>query len=90
MISSGDLVLFLICLEGFSLTLYIMATIGRLHGGITAATKYFAFGTAGSVLILWGAIHLYEVTSSLSFSVLFYVFDHLSEFSSVGLTIKVE
>jgi NADH:ubiquinone oxidoreductase subunit 2 (subunit N) len=52
MVSSGNFALLLICLEGFSLILYIMATIGRLHGGITAAAKYFAFGTAGSVLIL--------------------------------------
>jgi len=51
-ISVSDFALFLICLEGLSLILYIIATIGRLHGGISAASKYFVFGTAGSVLIL--------------------------------------
>lgn len=43
--------LFLVCLEGFSLTLYILATTGRLYGGISAAIKYFAFGTLGSILL---------------------------------------
>jgi NADH-quinone oxidoreductase subunit N len=56
-----------------------MATIGRLHGGVSAAVKYFAFGTAGSVLILWGAIHFYEATSSMSFRSLFYAMDYLAE-----------
>jgi len=50
-ISVSHLVVFLICLEGLSLILYIIATVGRLQGGITGATKYFAFGTLGSVLI---------------------------------------
>jgi len=50
-VSVSHLVIFLICLEGLSLILYIIATIGRLQGGIAGATKYFAFGTLGSVLI---------------------------------------
>lgn len=93
MVSSGNFALLLICLEGFSLILYIMATIGRLHGGITAAAKYFAFGTAGSVLILWGAIHLYEITASMSLGGLFYLFESLNESFSYydsGLLAKLE
>ena len=74
-ISTSHLMLFLICLEGLSLILYIMATTGRLQGGITGATKYFAFGTVGSILVLWGTINLYEVTSSLSYTVLFQTFN---------------
>jgi NADH-quinone oxidoreductase subunit N len=79
MVSAGDFALLLICLEGFSLILYVMATIGRLQGGIAAAIKYFSFGTAGSILMFWGAIHFYEVTSSLSFQVVFYTFDYFNE-----------
>jgi NADH:ubiquinone oxidoreductase subunit 2 (subunit N) len=51
MSSSNNLALLFICLEGFSLILYIMATISRLQGGIKSAAKYFAFGTGGSILI---------------------------------------
>jgi len=51
-ISSNNLALLFISLEGFSLILYILATVGRSNGGITAAVKYFIFGTAGSILIL--------------------------------------
>jgi NADH:ubiquinone oxidoreductase subunit 2 (subunit N) len=88
MISAGDFALLLICLEGFSLILYIMATIGRLHGGITAAAKYFAFGTAGSVLILWGAVHIYEATGSMSFRAVFYVFEYLTEHTPNSLLLS--
>jgi len=50
--ANNDFALLLICLEGFSLSLYIMATMERTFGGIAASTKYFAFGTAGSILML--------------------------------------
>jgi len=89
-ISVSHLVIFLICLEGLSLILYIIATIGRLQGGIAGATKYFAFGTLGSVLIFWGTVHLYELTSSLSYSVFFSIFEQISLTTvSTSLSIKL-
>jgi len=89
-VSVSHLVIFLICLEGLSLILYIIATIGRLQGGIAGATKYFAFGTLGSVLIFWGTVHLYELTSSLSYSVLFSIFEQISLTTiSTNLSIKL-
>ena len=68
--ANDDFALFLICLEGFSLSLYIMATINRTFGGISAAIKYFTFGTLGSVLMLWGAVNIYEITKSLKSSII--------------------
>jgi NADH:ubiquinone oxidoreductase subunit 2 (subunit N) len=50
-ISSTNFALLLLALEGFSLILYIMTTMGRNYGGITAAVKYFTFGTLGSVFL---------------------------------------
>jgi NADH-quinone oxidoreductase subunit N len=80
LISTSNFALLVICLEGFSLSLYVMATIGRLHGGTVAAVKYFTFGTAGSILILWGTIHFYEITSSLSYQTIFYCFEYFNEY----------
>lgn len=51
LISSTNFALLLLALEGFSLTLYIMTALGRTYGGVTAAAKYFAFGTLGSVFL---------------------------------------
>jgi NADH-quinone oxidoreductase subunit N len=92
LISAGDLALLLISLEGFSLTLYIMATINRLQGGIVGAVKYFTFGTGGSILIFWGCVHLYEITASLSTSSVFYVLDNFSEYFllNTGIGLKLE
>jgi NADH:ubiquinone oxidoreductase subunit 2 (subunit N) len=50
-VSSTNFALLLLALEGFSLILYIMTTMGRNYGGITAAVKYFTFGTLGSVFL---------------------------------------
>lgn len=61
-----DFALFLVCLEGFSLTLYILATVGRLYGGISAAIKYFVFGTLGSILLYWGGISTFELTANMN------------------------
>lgn len=80
LISSNNLALLFISLEGLSLVLYVLATIGRLNGGITAAVKYFAFGTAGSILIFWGLAHIYGLLGSLSISTLFYVIETTEEF----------
>lgn len=58
--------LFIICLEGFSLTLYILATTKRTYGGVSAAVKYFIFGTLGSVLLYWGSLSIFELTATMS------------------------
>ena len=50
-ISSTNFALLLLALEGFSLTLYILTALGRSYGGVTAAVKYFAFGTLGSIFL---------------------------------------
>jgi len=50
-LSSANLALLLLSLEGFSLILYIMTALGRTYGGITASVKYFAFGTLGSIFL---------------------------------------
>lgn len=57
--------LFIVCLEGFSLTLYILATVGRTYGGISAAVKYFVFGTLGSVFLYWGGLGIFELSSTM-------------------------
>lgn len=62
----SNFALFLVCLEGFSLTLYILATTGRLYGGVSAAIKYFAFGTLGSIFLYWGALSIFELTATMS------------------------
>ena len=51
LISSNNLALLLLALEGFSLLLYVMTALGRTYGGITACVKYFAFGTLGSIFL---------------------------------------
>jgi len=50
-LSSTNLALLLLALEGFSLVLYVMTALGRSYGGITASVKYFAFGTLGSIFL---------------------------------------
>jgi len=69
-LSSTNLALLLLSLEGFSLILYIMTALGRTYGGITASVKYFAFGTLGSIFLFWGAVHFYALAPSLSFEVI--------------------
>jgi len=68
-ISSTNFATLLLALEGFSLILYIMTTLGRSYGGVTAAVKYFAFGTLGSIFLFWGVIHIYTLVPSLNFAV---------------------
>jgi len=51
LLNVSDFALFIICIEGFSLTLYILATIARTYGGVVASIKYFAFGTLGSLML---------------------------------------
>jgi NADH:ubiquinone oxidoreductase subunit 2 (subunit N) len=51
-ISANNYIILILALEGFSLILYIIATIDRSQGGIIAAAKYYAFGTLGSVFLL--------------------------------------
>jgi NADH-quinone oxidoreductase subunit N len=80
MISCGNFALLLLALEGFSLILYILTTVERAYGGITAAVKYFAFGTLGSVFLFWGVVHLYAIVPSLSYKVIFFLTDFSSTF----------
>lgn len=70
LLSSSNLALMLLSLEGFSLILYIMTALGRTYGGITASVKYFTFGTLGSIFLFWGAVHFYALSPSLSFEVI--------------------
>lgn len=60
--------LFFIAIEGLSLTLYILPVIDKTTGGAAAAAKYFAFGTLGSIFILWGIANVYAFYPSLVIS----------------------
>lgn len=51
LMSTTNFALLLLTLEGFSLILYIMTALGRTYGGVTAAAKYYCFGTLGSVFL---------------------------------------
>lgn len=64
-ISCSHFAILLLALEGFSLILYILTTIDRSHGGITASVKYFTFGTLGSILLFWGVAHYYAIFPNL-------------------------
>jgi NADH-quinone oxidoreductase subunit N len=77
-ISASNFALLLLAIEGYSLTLYILAASSRTYGGVTAAAKYFSFGTLGSVLLFWGVVHLYTIAPSLSYTEVSF----LLEFSS--------
>lgn len=77
-ISASNFALLLLAIEGYSLTLYILAASSRTYGGVTAAAKYFSFGTLGSVLLFWGVVHLYTIAPSLSYAEVSF----LLEFSS--------
>jgi NADH-quinone oxidoreductase subunit N len=61
----ADFGLFIVCLEGFSLTLYILASSSRTYGGISASIKYFVFGTLGSILLYWGGLGIFELSSTM-------------------------
>ena len=50
-VSCVNFVLLLLFLESLSLLSYILAMLQQDYGGITAAVKYFAFGTLGSILL---------------------------------------
>lgn len=69
-VSSTNYALLLLSLEGFSLILYIMTTLGRVYGGVTAAVKYFAFGTLGSIFLFWGSVHFYTIVPSFTFNII--------------------
>lgn len=62
----NDFALFLVCLEGFSLTLYILATVGRTYGGVSASIKYFVFGTLGSILLYWGGLSIFDLSATMN------------------------
>lgn len=66
----NDFALFIVCLEGFSLTLYILATVGRTYGGVSASIKYFVFGTLGSILLYWGGLNIFELSATMKLDVI--------------------
>lgn len=72
-ISCAHYAILLLALEGFSLTLYILTTIDRTYGGITASVKYFTFGTLGSILLFWGVAHYYALFPNLLYKSLIFV-----------------
>jgi NADH-quinone oxidoreductase subunit N len=74
-ISANNYIILILALEGFSLILYIIATIDRSQGGIIAAAKYYAFGTLGSVFLLWGVVHLYMINPSLTYASVEYLYN---------------
>lgn len=76
LLNTSDLALFIICIEGFSLTLYVLATTSRTFGGIMAAVKYFAFGTLGSLMLYWGAVNMFEIIGSMNMLVFMNVTSH--------------
>jgi len=75
LISAANFALLLLALEGFSLILYIMTTLDRSQGGVTAAVKYFTFGTLGSILLFLGITQIYLTVPSLSYKVIFFALD---------------
>jgi NADH-quinone oxidoreductase subunit N len=68
LVSINHFILLFLSLEGLSLTLYVMAAIGKQVGGTTAATQYFIFGSLGSILLLLGLVILYERFGVMSIS----------------------
>lgn len=85
LISTTSFIVLLLALEGFSLSLYIMAAMSQTHGGVTAAVKYFSYGTLGSIFLFWGTVHLYAIIPNVSFSVIKFLTDHTTlsnQFSS--------
>lgn len=69
--SIDNLVLIFIALEGFSLALYILPTLRGEIGGVSASAKYFAFGTLGSICILWGVAILFIQFQTFNLSELY-------------------
>jgi NADH:ubiquinone oxidoreductase subunit 2 (subunit N) len=50
--SSNNLLLLFLCLEGVSLSAYLLALSSQTFGGVSASAKYFVFGSLGSVFML--------------------------------------
>jgi len=65
-VSSNNLLLLFLCLEGVSLSAYLLALSSQTFGGVSASAKYFIFGSLGSVFILWGIVNLYPMHPSLN------------------------
>ena len=72
----NNFALFIVCLEGFSLTLYILATTSRVYGSIAASIKYFVFGTLGSVLFYWGSLIIFEISASMDVNIISQIFEN--------------
>lgn len=78
LLSINNLIMFFIALEGLSLTLYILPTLDRTRGGAVASAKYFAFGTLGSIYILWGIANIFACGLSLNIGEFFNTINILS------------
>jgi NADH:ubiquinone oxidoreductase subunit 2 (subunit N) len=78
LISTNNFVILLLALEGVSLALYIMSAMSQTHGGVTAAVKYFAYGTLGSIFLFWGVVHIYIVVPTASYGVLQFLIEGLA------------
>lgn len=78
LISTNNFVILLLALEGVSLALYIMSAMSQTHGGVTAAVKYFAYGTLGSIFLFWGVVHIYIVVPTVSYGVLQFLIEGLA------------
>jgi NADH-quinone oxidoreductase subunit N len=76
LLNINNFALFIVCLEGFSLTLYILATTDRSFGGVTASIKYFIFGTLGSILLYLGCIMMYELSATTDINFISYNFEN--------------
>lgn len=72
----SNFALFIVCLEGFSLTLYILATTSRVYGSIAASIKYFVFGTLGSILFYWGSLIIFEISASMDINIISQIFEN--------------
>jgi len=105
LVTTTNFMIMFLALEGFSLLSYILATYTQTYGSIIAASKYFIFGTFGSIWILWGIAQLYLIAPSLSFnlwvfiiqttlventnSIFFETVDFASSLFVMGLSIKL-
>lgn len=88
LVSTTHFIAMLLALEGFSLLSYILAILEKTQGGITAAVKYFIFGTLGSISIFWGVVHLYVITPDLSYNSVskILIFLHLQQLEKISTT----
>ncbi len=86
----NNFALFIVCLEGFSLTLYILATTSRIYGSIAASIKYFIFGTLGSILFYWGSLIIFEISASMDINIISQIFESKFDLLSNNIILSNE